>query len=46
MLLGWLFGKKFVRAGNGLSWFMIDINAADAPGTISRIMDIVPIVCD
>jgi hypothetical protein len=45
MLLGWLFGKKFVRAGNGLNWF-ISLNAADAPGTISRIIDIVLIICD
>jgi len=46
MLLGWLFGKKFVRVGNGLRWFRIGINAAGTPGTISRIIDILLIVCD
>jgi hypothetical protein len=46
MLLGWLFGKKFVTVGNGLSWFWIGISAADTPGMISRIIDILLIVCD
>ena len=40
MSLGWLFGKKFVRVENGLRWFRIGMNAADTPGTISRIIDI------
>jgi len=46
MLLGWLFGTEFVMAGNGLRWFRIGINAADTPDMISRIIDILLIICD
>jgi hypothetical protein len=46
MLLGWLFGKKFVRVGNGLGWFRIGTNAADTPGMFSRIIGILLIIND
>ena len=46
MLLGWLSGEKFVRVGNGLRWCRIGMNAADTPGMISRIIDILLIICD
>jgi hypothetical protein len=45
MLLGWLFRKEFVMVGSGLRWFWIIMNAADTPGMISRIIDILLIIC-
>jgi hypothetical protein len=31
--------------GNGLKWFRLDISGADTSGTISRIVDILLIIC-